>query len=354
MDVSPPAPALSAAARRVCAGWFGSAPVEVGASPGGGFSGATLARVRPRGTAAWFVLKAFAPGVSADRAAWIHGLARHLGDSGVAEVPVPLALPGGGTIATVADGGLWEMVPFVPGLALDAPTPAQAAAAAAVLARVHVAAGAIPGSPPVVGRPAAVTRRIATARDLLARPWRARRDARATSGPFAPRLDRAIAIFEAAHGDRAVAVIAAAPEDGATVQAVLRDVWSAHVLFAPDPPRVAGIVDLHAAGIDSPAADVARLLGSWRREGRPDGDPLRAWPEAVAAYEAVRPLDRVERRLVPFLHAAGVVCGLDNWFRWTLDEGRTFTPAATLRVDRLLEDLPAALDALADGVALQV
>jgi hypothetical protein len=49
------------------------------------------------------------------------------------------------------------------------------------------------------------------------------------------------------------------------------------------------------------------------------------------------------------LHAAGVVFGLDNWFRWVLEEGRTFSDptAALLRADRLLAALPVALQELA-------
>ncbi|MFM7106997.1 MAG: phosphotransferase [Planctomycetaceae bacterium] len=347
-DVSQPVPGLSAA-RNACAEWFGAAPVEVGPLSGPGFSGAAPTRVRPRGAAAWHVLKPFAAGTPRDRAEWIHGLARHLADSGVAEVRRPLATPRGGTVVADGRGVLWEMMPFVEGVATASPGPARAAAAAAMLARVHVAAAALPGALPRPGRSAGAARRISGARDLLARSWRIRRESWAAGGAFAARLDRAIAIFETSRGDRAVAAVAAAREDDVTVQAVLRDVWSEHVLFAAaDPPRVAGIVDLHAAGIDAPATDLARMLGSWRRAGAADANPLRTWPEAVAAYEGVRPLDEVERRLVPFLHAAGVVCGLDNWFRWTLDDGRTFPDAATVRVDRLLEDLPAALEWLAE------
>jgi hypothetical protein len=51
---------------------------------------------------------------------------------------------------------------------------------------------------------------------------------------------------------------------------------------------------------------------------------------------------------VPWLHATGVVVGLDNWFRWTLEEDRRFAdPARVLaRIDRLSAQLPAALESL--------
>jgi Ser/Thr protein kinase RdoA (MazF antagonist) len=130
---------------------------------------------------------------------------------------------------------------------------------------------------------------------------------------------------------------------------VLRDVWAEHVLFATAAPlRVAGFIDLHAAGVDSPATDIARLLGSWRPDAI-GGGFFEAWAGAIAAYEARRPLAAAERHAIPLLHAAGVVFGLDNWFRWVLEEGRTFPdPDAVLRrADRLLAALPPALQELA-------
>lgn len=358
MDVSQPDPPLPAAARAACAAWFGAGPLDVGPSPGTGFSGAAPFRVRPRGAAAWFVLKAFPPGTSRDRAAWIHRLACHLAGSGVTEVPRPLATPTGDTIVADAELAMWEVVPFIDGVATDVPDTPRATAALESLARLHAAAAGLSGAAPHVGASDGVTRRIERARELLARPWRSRRPPpRPGVDAFAVRLERAVAIFDAADGDRALAAVASARVADVPLQAVLRDVWSAHVLFARErPPRVAGIVDLHAAGIDTPATDLARLAGSWCRGPAADADPVLVWPEAIAAYESRRPLAAAERALVPFLHAAGIVCGLDNWFRWTLDEGREFRApdAATARIDALLATLPAALGWLADRGAIRV
>lgn len=360
MDASPPHVTATAAAPAVCAAWFGARPLEFSALPATGFSGVSLVRVRPRDTARWFVLKAFADGTPRNRAEWVHALVRHVESAGFAEVPPPLPTPAGETVVTAADGIHWELVPFVAGAAVASPSTSQVEAAIAALARLHVAAAAWSGAPPRLGPSPGVERRVSQCRDLITVPWTLRR-ARASaageqdfSSAVGERWDRAIAVFGAAGGMRAVAAVAATRGEGVRLQAVLRDVWSAHVLFASDGhPRVAGIVDLHAAGIDVVAADIARLLGSWRRGGPAharSGDPMATWPEAVAAYAAVRPLSRVERGLVPFLHAAGVVCGLDNWFRWTLEEHRRFVaPAATLaRIDELLAVLPAALEWLAE------
>ena len=77
---------------------------------------------------------------------------------------------------------------------------------------------------------------------------------------------------------------------------------------------------------------------------------LSTWWEAhLLPYEDVRPLPTRERRLIPFLAASSVVFGLNHWFHWTLEEGRQFgsTTQVTGRLDRLLEQLPTALDMLA-------
>ena len=130
------------------------------------------------------------------------------------------------------------------------------------------------------------------------------------------------------------------------MQPVLRDVWNDHVLFLDD-GRLVGFIDYHAAGRDTPATDLARLLGSWDAPAAPsEGQWLRPWRQALDAYEAVRPLEPGERALIPWLHATGVICGLDNWFRWLITEQREFADRSTVlsRIARLIAALPAALD----------
>jgi len=128
---------------------------------------------------------------------------------------------------------------------------------------------------------------------------------------------------------------------------VVRDVWCDHVLFDRHvQDRVVGIVDVHAMGMDTPAMDVARLLGSWLPAGTPADEAW--WNAAIDAYETVRPLGDHERRLVPMLAATGVIFGLDNWFHWTLDEGRTFPSREGVlsRIAWLVARLPTALRVL--------
>ena len=336
---APPATTLAVA----LAGWSIDADAaEVMPLPVSGSSGSPVRLVRLHGTGVAAVLKAFARGTPRARAVWVHALMRHLSRCGVVAVPDLLVCRDGGTIVTDARGDLWELAQFVDGCATDAPSAAQAKAAATVLARLHIAAATLPETPPSRGPSPGITTRIERARALLTRPWQARLT---SDAPATDRVGRAIEVFARHGGGAALAAVARTAPVELPLQAVLRDVWSDHVLYARDrPATVAGIVDYHAAGIDTPATDLARLLGSWQPPAA--GAAADLWPAALAAYEAVRPLSAAERELVPWLHATGVVFGLDNWFRWTLEEGRRFAdPDRVLaRMDRLSSQLPAALE----------
>lgn len=273
-------------------------------------------------------------------------------------VPDPMPSLDGDTIVMADDGSLWELTRFMPGVAVPCPTPAQSAAAATALAHVHRAAASLPGHPPRTEASPGVARRIERARRLLAEPWQARRAAwsrdRAAVGhaeflaTVDARVAAAIAVFDACGGPRLLARWADLRPDRCLVQPVLRDIWCDHVLFEDGQSEsVNAIIDLHAAGIDTPATDLARLLGSWTVPAGGKGlSRLDRWREAIAAYDRVRPLSRQEAGLIPFLHGTGVLFGLDNWFRWTLDEHREFFDAGRVlqRIDSLLEALPGGLE----------
>ncbi len=343
--------------RGLCAVWLGHRDVAVEPLVSDGFSGSHLFRISCPTGECW-VLKSSAAG-AADRIGWSHGLMRHLRAAGIGEVPAVLATPAGGTLVVDASGTAWELVEYVFGKAVDRPSPAQAVAAATCLARTHVAAASLPGTPPRIALPAAVLRRIARAEGLRDSPWSGRsfRETAAPAGELRDavleRLERATQIFIANDGPAALRRIVGMRPAALPVQGVLRDVWSDHVLYADAAPeRVAGIVDFHAAGIDTPATDLARLFGSWRPAAGADRPLLGRWPEAVAAYESIRPLSAAERTLIPWLHATGVIFGLDNWFRWLLAESREFVRPgrAVTRIDHLLSQLPEAVAGINDRV----
>lgn len=352
------------AAARIATAWFGPQSLTTTPLAATGFSGSQVYLVElfsagfEAGTR--FALKSFHADSSRQHAVWVHALMRHLVAEGIAEVPRLVdcergGLPGCPTLHVDPAGRLWEMVQWMPGRTVDTPHPDQAVAALETLARVHAAAARLPGSQRLAPAPGQVRRRD-QARALLEHPWRHRRRQIAAGGDsaVAARLDEAIAIFSRAGGDRLVAIAAVGEPRPVPLQPVLRDVWSDHVLFtagtgfaADAGSRVSAIIDYHAAGIDTPATDLARLLGSWQPHvDRRGAMLLEAWREPLAAYERLRSLGTAERRMVPWLDATAVIFGLDNWFHWTLEERRTFADAARVldRIDRLLARLEGAIE----------
>jgi homoserine kinase type II len=126
------------------------------------------------------------------------------------------------------------------------------------------------------------------------------------------------------------------------LQMCLRDIWHDHVLFTGD--RVTGVIDFGCAAFDSPAGDVARLLGSLV------GDDRRQWKLGLEAYEAIRPLSAAERDAIAYYDSSGLVLSAANWIRWLAEDRKALPPtvdraAMVKRIHRLVERLKV----LADG-----
>lgn len=349
MQVLPPRTASIAAAATLARRWFPAAGLAVFPMAGGGFSGSPLFRVDADGGG--HVLKAFPPGTSAGRVCFVHTAVRHLRACGVSEVPTVMPAANGESSAEDAEGQFWELQEFVRGTATTHPTAEQVATAVRVVARIHRAAATLAENPPDIGPSPGIIRRIEQAQGMVARPWGGTQQGVETDPTLAalirPLQARAAEILNSGGGTSIVAGVAALPPVALPRQTVLRDLWAPHVLYeSAGSPRVAAIVDCHAMGLDTPATDLARLLGSWAVEA---GFATAAgWDDAVSAYEQVRHLSDLERRVIPFLAASGVVFGLDNWFRWIFEQGRQFPdPAAVVsRVEQLTTALPAALQML--------
>jgi len=317
-----------------------------------GFSGSQVFVVEWPGLGGRFVLKSFHAGSSHEHALFIHRLVRHLRAEGLTLVPEVMPTIDGDTVVADSAGRLWELARFMPGVTVPCPTSKQAAAAATALARLHRAAADLPGCAACQGFSPGVARRIEQSRHLLAMPWQSRREglssfAAGLPADVAVRFDAAITLFADCGGSAFASRMAATRPGEYWQQVVLRDVWCDHVLYADrDREDVTAIIDLHAAGVDTPATDLARLLGSWQvPPGRQPRSLPDRWPEAIRAYRLERPLSADEADLISFLHATAVVFGLDNWFRWILEEQRMFAdPQRVLtRIDSLLQELPAAL-----------
>jgi homoserine kinase type II len=343
----------------LCRRWCATPQVRVEPLATPGFSGSRVFVVELPDTPGRFVLKSFHAAASREHAAFVHELVRHLRADGGTQVPEVIPTLDGDTIVRDGEGRLWELARFMPGVSVSCPTPSQAAAAATALARLHLTAARLATYPPRCDVSPGLARRIERARELRLQPWQASCDAwwragrqrmpASLSAALEARVTTAIEVFTAADGEAFLARVATMRPHACMLQPVLRDVWSDHVLFAEGHrDAVTAIIDLHAAGIDTPATDLSRLVGSWNAPAGRKGLPLmERWPEAFAAYGIVRRLSAVEAALVPVLHATGILFGLDNWFRWTLDEHRDFSnPQRMLeRIDRLLAELPAAIAA---------
>jgi Ser/Thr protein kinase RdoA (MazF antagonist) len=345
-----PSPADHAGLAAICRCWLPGEEIQLEPLAGSGFSGSPVFIVESR--QGRHILKAFPPQTSWPRARWVHGLMHHLAAAGIETVAPPLAATSGETIASDSEGRLWELLPFLAGSPAANPTDEQLAAAVAALARLHAAAASYPACLPDRGPSAGIVRRITQARRLLEEPWSRlpspRTAATSLAAEVASRARAVAATLETAPSRRVLAALASATPRPVPRQAVLRDIWSDHVLFAlPAPTRVAGIIDFHAADRDTPATDFARLLSSWLPPATsPGADPRLFASAAMPAGDASGFTDS----LVGFLAASGIVFGLDNWFRWIIGDGRRFpgSTAVLARIDRLVSLLPGALERTAE------
>lgn len=323
----------------VASHWFATAPDAIRPLDRAGWSGAAVyAVVAGDGR---FILKRCGAASVRSRVEWVHALLMHCRAAGVAAVPEVVRGRDGGTLALDAAGDVWELLECLPGGPADAPAPAQREAAAETLASIHATLASFPGDLPRLAESAGVARRRIQAAALRERPWEAW-PVREVAAGLVERLRRAAAIMATAGGRRVIDRIAAFDPGPVLVQPVLRDIWSEHVLFSGG--RVTGVVDWLAAGIDTPATDIARLTGSWP-------EPTLHRGLFLEAYSRRRPLADEAQALVGFLDAAGVVCAIDNWFRWTVEERRMFADMNRVleRIDRLLARLPDAIAEIVRG-----
>jgi Ser/Thr protein kinase RdoA (MazF antagonist) len=125
--------------------------------------------------------------------------------------------------------------------------------------------------------------------------------------------------------------LAAAPQ--LILQPAIRDVHHEHVLFTGD--EVTGLIDFGALRIDTPLADVARLVGSLV------GDDQEARTFAFDAYSERRPLGEMDRRLIDVLDESSVVLGAMNWLTWLYVERRDMGAVGPIvtRLDQILSRL---------------
>jgi homoserine kinase type II len=235
-------------------------------------------------------------------------------------VPVPLPALDGRTWQ--AHGGhFWEVTAWLPG-APDLgrpPTLARLRAGFAALAALHRAWEAERTTGPSPG----LARRLAEIDDWLRGGFDDLARALDRSGPD-PCLDPARRWLALARplAPRVAEAIRPAAASTLNLQLCLRDIRGEHLLFEVD--RLTGLVDFGALGVDTVAADLARLLDDWV------GPDPKARAEGLAAYHAIRPLDAAEHAAVAAFEAGTALLLAGTWARWHFLEGRAFDDAAAV------------------------
>ncbi len=298
---------------------------------------------------------------SPERLQFIHAVLRHAAARGCDFLPLPVTTRDGQSFVQHA-GHLWELAPWLPGTAdYDrSPRLEKLRAAMRALAQFHNATADFPLDSIF---PPAPSRHLTRLRELS--PAQLNHLSRSLTDTTLPDLASLARQFLAAL-PRAVPLAIAQLEPLANIalplQPCLRDIWHDHVLFTGD--QVTGLVDFSAIDIDTPATDIARLLGSLSgsveniadpsrvgeqattRRGidavyyaRPKGpdfifdragrtpsapDEAQTWSEGLAAYNAVRSLSPDETRAAHALNTSGAILAGCNWIRWVYIEGREF------------------------------
>jgi Ser/Thr protein kinase RdoA (MazF antagonist) len=281
----------------------------------GGLSGARFWRISsPRDT---FILRRWpVEHPSKERLAWIHGLLEHVHREGFRIVPVPLKTELGESFIE-REGHLWELAPWLPGDAdcHNSRSPEKLRAAMVALARFHRAAASLPTA--ATSTTSAVQKRLQRLRELSPAEVATLEDViEPTIWPDLAALARAAMKRLPTAIAEAKAKLTPFESVNFPLQPCIRDIWHDHVLFTGY--EVTGLIDFGAAGVDMPAGDVARLLGSLANDDRD------LWQVGLDAYRSVRPLSPEERTAIPALDAAATVIALTNWIRWIYVERRQF------------------------------
>jgi Ser/Thr protein kinase RdoA (MazF antagonist) len=260
-----------------------------------------------------------------DRLRFIHSVLDHAVRRGVAVIPLPIRTTSGETSVT-RDGHLWELAPWMPGAANYelAPSPEKLRAAMTTLAGFHTAVADFwkPTAPGSAEGSNAVKRHYERLRDLTeARVAELNRSIDDTVWPeLAPLARQFLAALPGA-APRAASQFVPLLAASLPTQPCLRDIWHDHVLFTGD--EVTGIIDFGAVDFDTPATDIARLLGSLSSYSSPlCRDDV--WRDGLSAYSTVRPLSPTEGFAARALEASGAILAGCNWIRWTYGDGRQF------------------------------
>lgn len=298
-----------------------SSPLIENLQGAGGYSGANFWRIED--SAATWCLRRWPADSTVDerRIQWVHRQLARAHASGCSAVPVPVAANDRDTLVEF-ESQLWQLEPWMPGVANyhAAPSNTKLKNAMLALAGFHEATQTSPcRREPSSG----IVSRLRRCEELF--------DGRQVKEPFlqieqtcrsAPDstqlCETGLAICERF---RLLApmvhqrLIEASSVDVA-VQTIIADVWHDHILFSDD--EVTGIVDFGAMRMDTPAADVARLLGSLAE------DNAEQWAIGWQSYIESRPQAVNWKPLVTAFDISTTLMAGINWLQWIYLDRRQF------------------------------
>lgn len=264
-----------------------------------------------------------------------HEFLAHIHQAGFQNVPLPKQTLSGESHVQ-KQGGIWELASWLIGNATRAPTLAQAKAAAAALARLHLAGASFH---PQHGYPSGLQDRSVFLHELQRGELRALNSAVGRAPPTETRASalRIIAPIEAAL-PQALEIVQRS-RIKVPLQWCHGDPHLGNFLFVDD--HVTGIVDFALASASSVARDVARLVGSMVPQ------LTNPWQECVGAYRQLRPLSGDELRLIYAFHVSGTIGAATNWLRWRFVDNISAADAATTQAR--LADLTSRLELLREA-----
>jgi Ser/Thr protein kinase RdoA (MazF antagonist) len=255
-----------------------------------------------------------------ERLRFIHAVLRHAASRGIAFLPIPATTRNGDSFVEFA-GHLWELAPWLPGTPNYAasPTVEKVESAMKALAKFHVAASDFPTTPVsgLATGSSAITSRMERLNELIQGGQRDLAEAIVEDHwPELAPLAREFLILLQRALPHAVSRHEPLTKLQFSLQPCIRDVWYENVLFTGN--EVTGIVDFGAMDIDTPACDVARLLGSLVG---PDATRRKI---GLAAYDSVRQLSASELLAVDAFDTDIVILAGCNWIRWIYVDRRQF------------------------------
>ena len=312
-----------------------------------GLSGARLWRLRsPAGE---FCLRRWPDGqLELGRLAFVHFLLRHVAKRQGPPVPLPVRTVAGETFV-FHDGTYWQLEPWLPGRADEAPpTTTRVVAAAQTLAQFHRAAVDYPVAEDRRGASGALVQRrqlwieardggIEAIRRALVDASRTDLAAQRAAEPAAWYLHD----FESRQTRLGPPLVEAA-DRSFPLQPVLRDVTRDHVLFVGD--EVTGLVDFGAVAVDHPAVDVARWSGSFPLDAARRGAALAAYRSAAQSTDDASEF----AALVDLFDRSGTWLAVYRWLRWIYVDRREFDAPERV-VDRIAALVARLRNAAVDG-----